>query len=72
LPVKLGSTALLSVALLQWRQIELIPQHTGEIFFALPCGAKGALVNRVRDGLGAHCAARCTLIELLPEVPVPS
>jgi hypothetical protein len=57
----------------QGRKVELIPPHpANEDFFALRSGAKGTVVKRVRDGMGIHCQPRCGLIELLPEVPVPS
>jgi serine/threonine protein kinase len=55
-------------------QVELIPPYpTNESFFALRCGAKGMEEpKRLQDGLNIHCTARCCLVELLPEVPVPN
>jgi hypothetical protein len=61
----------LLAALRQRQAVELIPPYPAkEDFFRVRCGADGAVVKRVADGLIIHCPARCGLVELLPEVPV--
>jgi hypothetical protein len=54
------------------QRVELIPPYPANgDFFTLRRG-DGTEMKRVQDGLSIHCPAKCGLVELLPEVPVPS